>query len=93
MASLAAIIARLPEESVWCVGGIGSYQLNSLMLGLTFGNGVRTGLEDSQWKDWENEVPASNFESIKKICNIGKLLGKNPMYPKKLRRILKISEI
>jgi 3-keto-5-aminohexanoate cleavage enzyme len=74
---LAAILQYLPEQVVWCLGGIGRLQLKANMLGMLFGTGVRVGLEDNLYLD-DRKTPATNADLVKRIVSIGKLMGKSP---------------
>lgn len=73
---LAAITQDLPPESVWCAGGIGESQLAANTLGLLFGNGVRTGLEDFLWLDADRTQPATNEKLVSRVSELCTLLGK-----------------
>lgn len=46
-ADLAALLAKIPGESMVALGGCGRFQLDAHLLALSAGLGVRVGLEDN----------------------------------------------
>jgi 3-keto-5-aminohexanoate cleavage enzyme len=84
----AAIVNDLPEQSVWCLGGIGVAQLAMNNLGLTMGHGVRVGLEDNLWFDAARTRVASNLELVERVAALATLLGQTPATPAKTREYL-----
>lgn len=87
---LCAIVRHLPEDTTWCVAGIGRQQLRANTMGLLFGDGVRVGLEDNLYID-ENKSPATNAALIRRITEIGRLLGLRPATPSEVRARLGLS--
>lgn len=85
---VAAIVNDLPEESVWCLAGIGAAQLPMNSLGLTMGYGVRVGLEDNLWLDTARIRIASNLELVERVAALAKLLGRPPATPVQTRQYL-----
>lgn len=73
---LAAILAALPEGAITSLAGIGRHQLGANLLGLLFGDGVRTGLEDNLWYDNERTVHASNLSLVSRIKRLADELGR-----------------
>lgn len=73
---LAAIQAAIPEGTVTALAGIGRHQLGASLLGLLYGDGVRTGLEDNLWYDHERTVPASNRSLVSRIKRLADELGR-----------------
>lgn len=86
--SLAAMIEKLPDNSIWSVGGIGKSQILANTLGLVAGDGVRVGLEDNIWYDEEKTIFASNLDLVKRVLSIAKALGRNPYSQKETRKLL-----
>lgn len=87
-AHLAALQRDLPPRTYWSVAGIGRGQLRANGLGLLFGNGVRTGLEDNLWWDEARSRLASNAELVERVVALGALLGRKPMSPSRFRALL-----
>ena len=74
---LAALTAHLPEGTIWCAGGVGKSQLTANALGILFGDGVRVGLEDNLYMDAEKTL-ATNPGLVRRVVELGRLLGKRP---------------
>lgn len=87
---LGTILAELPEGSVWSVAGLGDAQLPANAMALALGGGVRVGLEDNLWIDRDRSRLATNEELVRRIVEVGGLLGRAPMSPSELRRRLGI---
>lgn len=89
-AQLAAIISALPENSIWCLAGIGRQQLAANTLGLLFGDGVRVGLEDNIWYDQERTRQATNAELVERVMQLAAMLERSAAKPCEVRRRLGI---
>ncbi len=74
---LAALLRHLPEGTVRCVGGIGRAQLPANVLGILYADGVRVGLEDNLYMD-DDKTPATNVDLVRRVVEIGRLLGQRP---------------
>ncbi|MDE2430226.1 MAG: 3-keto-5-aminohexanoate cleavage protein, partial [Burkholderiales bacterium] len=85
---LATIVADLPQDSIWSVGGIGRYQTTANGLGVLLGHGVRTGLEDNLWLDDERTTHASNPQLVRKITIQAEALGRKIASPLQVRQML-----
>ncbi|MBF0134990.1 MAG: 3-keto-5-aminohexanoate cleavage protein [Magnetococcus sp. DMHC-1] len=85
---VATLVNDLPEDSIWCLAGIGRAQLSMNVLGLTAGYGVRVGLEDNLWTDSERKIPASNVAMVKRIAALANLLNRPPALPEATRSLL-----
>lgn len=84
-AQLAAIISALPNDSIWCLAGIGRQQLAANTLGLLFGDGVRVGLEDNIWYDQERTRQATNAELVERVVRLAAMLERRPAEPTEVR--------
>ena len=73
-AQLAAILAELPDDSIWCLAGIGRQQLTANTLGLLFGDGVRVGIEDNIWYDDARTRLATNADLVERVTRAAALL-------------------
>ncbi len=87
LASVAALTANLPADSVISFGGIGKAQMPSHLLALTSADGVRTGLEDNLWYAGRRES-ATNPGLVKGIRDLAEFTGRTPMSPAELRETL-----
>ncbi|PKQ16484.1 MAG: 3-keto-5-aminohexanoate cleavage protein [Actinobacteria bacterium HGW-Actinobacteria-7] len=71
---LGIIVSELPDDSFYCVAGIGDAQLDMNALGLIMGNGARVGLEDNIWYDQARTVPASNASLVERVAGVARSL-------------------
>ena len=67
-ATLSSITNNLPLNAKVCFGGIGKDQLNSNVLGLIYGDGVRVGLEDNLYI--RNKELTTNLELLGRVHRI-----------------------
>lgn len=89
-AQLAAILAELPDDSIWCLAGIGRQQLTANTLGLLFGDGVRVGLEDNIWYDEARTRLATNLDLVERVTRATALLERPIATPAEVRARLGI---
>ncbi len=80
----------LPQDSVWSAAGIGQFQLDANVMGLSFGGHVRVGLEDNLYFDREKKKVASNEKLIERIASIIRLMKLEVATPIEAREILDI---
>jgi uncharacterized protein (DUF849 family) len=66
-------VNNLPENAKVCFGGIGKDQLNSNVLGLIYGDGVRVGLEDNLY--YTDKVKTTNIKLLQRIRKIMDEMG------------------
>lgn len=85
---IGTIIRDLPPDTLFSLGGIGDYQLQTHGLAIAMGYGVRVGLEDNIWFDAERTRPAANSELLERLLAITRASGKRFMAPAELRRRL-----
>lgn len=86
--SLAAITALLPKQSYWAVGGIGNTQLAANTLGIIFGDGIRTGVEDNLWFDQNRHELASNYGLVERVKLLANIHERNIASPREVRDML-----
>jgi uncharacterized protein (DUF849 family) len=92
-AELAAILSALPENSVWCLAGIGRQQLTANTLGLLWGDGVRVGLEDNIWQDDARTQFATNLGLVQRVTRLAALLERPLASPLEIRGRLGITPL
>jgi len=85
---LGMIVAELPDESYFCVAGIGDAQLDMNALGVVMGNGARVGLEDTVWYDTARTVPATNEMLVRRVVGIASSLEREVATSDDVRRYL-----
>lgn len=86
------MIRDLPENSYWCLAGIGNTQLMMNSIAIAAGGGVRIGLEDNIWYDGKRTKLATNIELLKRIHQLSAANEREIMKPEKLRRLLKLNK-
>ena len=84
------MLANLPENAYWSMGGIGTAQLNMNTTGLLNGGGIRIGLEDNIYFDHKRQKKATNLELLKRIKEIAEKAGFTPYYPAEVRKIIEM---
>lgn len=84
LATVATIKASVPSNSLVCLGGIGTQQLKSNVLGLLEFDGVRIGLEDNLYFD-NNKTMCSNYNLLYRIHAIMDELNLETMSPKEFQ--------
>ncbi len=87
---LGTLLSELPEDSVWLTGGIGLAQLPSVLLSLSQGGGIRTGLEDNIWFDQNRTILATNEDMVKRIHKIAGMLDKKVVLGAEYKDMLKL---
>jgi 3-keto-5-aminohexanoate cleavage enzyme len=88
MLNLGLMIKELPPFSFWSVGGIGRFQLPMNVAAITFGGGVRVGLEDNIWFDEERTQLATNRKLVERVLGIAETLESRPYSARELRDVL-----
>ncbi len=71
---LSALVAALPENSVWAGAGLGQFQLPINVAAITAGGHVRVGLEDSIYYDYARTSLATNRQLIERLVRIAEEL-------------------
>jgi uncharacterized protein (DUF849 family) len=89
-AAVSACHSLLPQGAIWSSAGVGSFQLDANIMGLSFGAGVRTGLEDNLYFDREKKVLATNETLVSRIVSFIKQMNLKVATPKEAREILGI---
>lgn len=80
--------SQLPTNALWSGGGLGAAQLPMNIMGMTFGSGVRIGIEDSLWMDQARQQPADNLAMVKRICTLAQHMGRAIATPQEVRAAL-----
>jgi 3-keto-5-aminohexanoate cleavage enzyme len=86
--SLGLLASRLPAGAIWASAGLGDCQLTANTLALASGGGVRVGLEDNIYFDFERQKLASNRELVTRISEIAAALGLAPYSAKTARALV-----
>jgi 3-keto-5-aminohexanoate cleavage enzyme len=91
-ATFAAMHSLMPENAVWCMAGIGAFQMDTNVLSLTFGGNVRVGLEDNLYLDREKKELASNERLVERMVDIVKKMDLGIATPDEAIKILEIKK-
>jgi uncharacterized protein (DUF849 family) len=83
LSSLAAIKSAIPHYVTTCIGGIGTHQLKSNIIGLLEFDGRRIGLEDNLY--YKGKIKATNIELLKRAYRIMDELEMECVSSKELR--------
>lgn len=89
---LASMVADLPPDSIWAVGGLGRYQTRANGLGVVMGHGVRVGLEDNLWMDDDRNRLATNALLVKRVAAQAYALGRPLASPSEVRDMLGLAQ-
>jgi uncharacterized protein (DUF849 family) len=90
LGTLNVILNELPVGSIWTGGGIGEHQMRMNALGILFGNGVRTGLEDALWVNGERTNPAKNSDLVARSIEMAHSFGLHVAKSGEVRAALKL---
>ena len=88
---LGVMTSALPENSFWCGGGVGGFQSVMNAMGICWGNGVRTGLEDNLWIDSNRSELATNIKLVDQTVQLAQLLGRDVATALEVRSMLKLA--
>lgn len=88
---IAYLINCLPETSLWSAAGIGIFQLPVNLTALAAGGGVRVGLEDNIYFDYEKKELATNVQLIERIARMAREIRRELAGADEARRMLCIS--
>lgn len=83
---LAAMVAALPPQSIFCVSAIGPAQLEATTQAMLLGGHVRVGLEDNNY--YRRGELARNEQLVARTCRIATELGLEIATPGQAREML-----
>jgi uncharacterized protein (DUF849 family) len=86
------MIRDVPENAYWSLAGIGNEQFKINSLAISFGGGVRVGLEDNIWYDQGRTRLAKNGDLLKRIHNLAVANERKIMAPSALRKLLNLEK-
>ncbi len=89
---IGVLLNDLPEGCIWSLGGVGAAQLIVNSVAISFGGGVRVGLEDNIWYDGNRTRLARNIDLLKRVHLLAEANEKTIMPPKVLRQKLALFE-
>ncbi len=86
--NLAAMIQSLPEDSTWSAAGLGTFQLPMNVAAIVAGGGVRVGIEDFFYYDYDRKKLATNEVLVNRIVRIANELDRTVATPAETRQLL-----
>lgn len=86
LGELAIMVDRLPEGTYWSGAGIGDFRDHTHAMALAAGAGVRVGLEDGIFLDNSRKELATNEALVKKVHELGNLMGLQAMTSDEFKR-------
>lgn len=89
LTEIAALVAVLPEDSIWSLAGIGRFQQSAIGLGCVCAPGVRIGLEDNLWMYGSGgREPADNGDLLAWLNGLARAYGRALATPSEVRQRL-----
>ncbi|UCD83824.1 MAG: GNAT family N-acetyltransferase [Deltaproteobacteria bacterium] len=86
--NLADLVHALPENSVWTAAGMGIFQLPMNVAAIVAGGGVRVGIEDSVYYDYNKIQLTTNEDLVRRVVRIAEELQRPIATPEEARRLL-----
>jgi 3-keto-5-aminohexanoate cleavage enzyme len=86
--NLSTMIKSLPENSIWSAAGLGNFQLPMNVAALVAGGGIRVGIEDNYYFDFERKKLASNLDLVNRIVRLANELERQVATPAEARQML-----
>ena len=90
LAHIGLIIKDLPANTLFSLGGVGNFQLQTNALAVAMGYGVRVGLEDNTWYNPERTRLATNQMLLERLQRIIQANECTVMKPAGLRQRLQL---
>lgn len=88
--NLLAMLAHLPEGSLFNVSGVGRAQLAMNVMSIILGGHVRVGLEDNVFYR-KGELATSNAQFVERIVRLAGEMGRDIATPEEARKMLGIA--
>jgi 3-keto-5-aminohexanoate cleavage enzyme len=85
VAMLAAFLAVMPARATWALGGIGRFQLDTAMLAVAAGGGVRIGIEDNLHLDRARTQLATNAQLVERVVRMAEIAERPLATPRQVR--------
>lgn len=67
---ISAMLLSIPDDWIVSLAGLGRSQLTANIMGITYADGVRVGLEDNLWMDKDQNELASNTDLVMRVLRI-----------------------
>jgi 3-keto-5-aminohexanoate cleavage enzyme len=86
------LVGELPEDSIFFVCGIGSYQVPMTTMSMLLGGNVRVGLEDNLYYARGRKL-RGNGEAVERVAKTARSLGREVAEPAQAREMLGLPSI
>lgn len=90
--NLATMIKALPEKSTWSAAGLGNFQLPINVAAMIAGGGVRVGIEDYFYYDYNRKKLASNVDLVKRIARLAHEIERRIATPREARKLIGLAD-
>lgn len=70
LSGISAMLLSIPDDWIVSLAGLGRSQLTANIMGITYADGVRVGLEDNLWMDKDQNELASNTDLVMRVLRI-----------------------
>jgi uncharacterized protein (DUF849 family) len=74
MSHMGLTLRDLPTDAYWAFGGLGDAQLQTNVMAMANGGGVRIGIEDNIWFDVGKTTLATNIQFLQRIHELANIL-------------------
>ena len=88
--NLVHMVGALPEGSSWQVVTVGKFHLRTVVMAMSMGGNVRTGMEDTVYYD-KGEPVKSNAQLVERMVRIAREMGREPATIEEARNSLNIT--
>ncbi len=89
--NLVHMVGELPEGSSWQVVTVGKYHLRTVVMAMSMGGNVRTGMEDTVHYG-KGEPAAGNAQLVERMVRIAREMGREPATIEEARKIMEITK-
>jgi 3-keto-5-aminohexanoate cleavage enzyme len=87
--NLVHMVGALPEGSTWQVVTVGKYHLRTVVMAMSMGGNVRTGMEDTVYYG-KGEPVKSNAQLVERMVRLAREMGREPATIDEARQLLEI---
>jgi len=91
LSDISNMVNALPEGSIYSFAGLGMYQTRMNALGIVCANGVRVGLEDNIYYDYNKKILATNEMLIQRVIKIAHAYEREIATVDEVRKLLEMS--
>lgn len=91
LSEISNIVNALPEGAIYSFAGLGQYQLKMNALGVVCANGIRVGLEDNIYYDYDKKMLATNEMLIQRVIKIAQAYEREIATIDEVRNLLGMS--